>query len=94
MSPDEVQAHLAIVSGWVVLEGELTKRFEFRDFHRTMAFVNAVAWVAHAQDHHPELSVAYGQCTVRLHTHSVDGISINDFICAARFDALLEHVPA
>jgi 4a-hydroxytetrahydrobiopterin dehydratase len=55
-----------------------------------MAFANAQAWVAHKEDHHPELAVSYANCTVRFNTHSVGGISINDFICAARLDALFE----
>ena len=54
-----------------------------------MAFVNAVAWIAHREDHHPDLAVSYNRCTVRLNTHSVGGISRNDFICAAQVDALL-----
>ena len=54
-----------------------------------MAFVNALAWIAHVEDHHPDLAVSYSRCTVRFNTHSVGGISINDFICAAKVDALL-----
>jgi 4a-hydroxytetrahydrobiopterin dehydratase len=54
-----------------------------------MAFVNAVAWIAHAEDHHPDLLVSYNRCTVRFNTHSVGGLSVNDFICAAKLDALL-----
>ncbi len=54
-----------------------------------MAFVNALAWVAHPEDHHPDLAVSYNRCAVRFNTHSVGGISINDFICAAKVDALL-----
>jgi 4a-hydroxytetrahydrobiopterin dehydratase len=53
-----------------------------------MAFVNAVAWIAHAEDHHPDLAVGYNRCTVRFNTHDVGGISVNDFICAAKVDAL------
>ena len=67
----------------------LTRDFRFDDFHSTMAFVNAVAWIAHTEDHHPALTVTYGRCTVRFDTHSVGGLSINDFICAAKVDALL-----
>ena len=55
----------------------------------TMAFVNAVAWIAHREDHHPDLLVSYNRCTVRFNTHSVGGLSINDFICAAKVDGLL-----
>jgi 4a-hydroxytetrahydrobiopterin dehydratase len=90
MSDEDVRRQLEELSGWAVENGALEKRFDFPDFHRTMAFVNAVAWVAHAQDHHPDLAVAYNRCTVRYSTHSVGGLSINDFICAARVDALLE----
>ena len=62
--------------------------FRFRDFHATMAFVNAVAWIAHREDHHPDLEVGYNRCLVRYSTHAVGGLSENDFICAARIDAL------
>ncbi len=89
MTPAEVQSHLADAPGWALVDGAIQKRYAFPDFHRTMAFVNALAWVAHAEDHHPDLLVGYGSCTVRYNTHSVGGISINDFICAAKVDALL-----
>lgn len=90
LQPDEVAAHLAAAPGWRLDSGgAIEKRFEFADFHRTMAFVNAVAWIAHQQDHHPDLIVGWGRCTLRWSTHSVAGLSINDFICAAKVDALL-----
>lgn len=89
MVADEIENHLARAPGWAVVEGAIQKRFEFADYHRTMAFVNALAWVAHTEDHHPDLLVSYNRCTVRFNTHSVGGISINDFICAAKVDALL-----
>jgi 4a-hydroxytetrahydrobiopterin dehydratase len=88
MTADEVAAHLKQVPGWSFVDGAIQKRYAFSDYHRTMAFVNALAWVAHAEDHHPDLQVSYGHCTVRFNTHSVGGISINDFICAAKLDAL------
>lgn len=88
MAADELARQLARVPAWSVEEGMLERRFEFADFHATMAFVNAVAWIAHRQDHHPDLLVGYGQCTVRWRTHSAGGITLNDFICAARVDAL------
>jgi 4a-hydroxytetrahydrobiopterin dehydratase len=86
---DEVQRLLQQVEGWQVADGALHKEFRFADFHRTMAFVNAVAWIAHAEDHHPDLLVGYNRCTLRYRTHSVKGLSVNDFICAAKVDALL-----
>ena len=88
MSPAEIAEHLAAAPGWSLQDGAIEKRYDFADYHRTMAFVNAVAWVAHVEDHHPELAVSYNRCGVRFNTHSVGGISINDFICAARLDAL------
>jgi 4a-hydroxytetrahydrobiopterin dehydratase len=64
------------------------RQFSFSDYGKTMAFVNAVAWIAHQQDHHPEMLVGYNIVTVRFVTHSVGGISRNDFVCAARVNAL------
>lgn len=89
MPPEQITAHLARVPGWALHEGAIEKTFRFGNFHETMAFVNALAWIAHAEDHHPDLALSYGRCTVRFNTHSVGGISINDFICAAKVDALL-----
>lgn len=66
----------------------ISRGFGFDDFYQTMAFVNALAWVAHAQDHHPDLDVGYNRCEVHFSTHSAGGLSENDFICAARIDAL------
>lgn len=75
--------------GWKLLDGALEKTFSFPDFHHTMAFVNALAWVAHREDHHPNLAVAYNRCTVRYGTHDVGGVSVSDFFCAAAVDALM-----
>lgn len=67
----------------------IRRSFSFKDYYHTLAFVNAVAYVAHAEDHHPDLEVSYNRCAVRYSTHSVGGLSENDFICAARIDALV-----
>ena len=83
-----VQSLLAQVPGWCLRGNTIERRFGFVDFNATMAFVNTVAASAQAQDHHPDLSVSYSQCTVRYSTHSVHGLSINDFICAAAINAL------
>ena len=88
MTAAQTNALLAHAPGWALVDGAIQKRYDFADYHHTMAFVNAVAWVAHGQDHHPDLLVSYKHCTVRFNTHSVGGISINDFICAARLEAL------
>lgn len=66
----------------------IRRDFRFPDFYRTMGFVNAVAHVANVQDHHPDLEVGYGYCRMRFSTHDVGGLSENDFICAAKVDAL------
>ncbi len=80
----------AQVPDWTIDAGALERRFAFRDFHETMAFVNALAWIAHREDHHPDLHVGYNRCVVRYTTHSAgNALSMNDFGCAARVDALL-----
>ena len=68
---------------------EINRSFKFRNYYQTMAFVNAMAWVAHAEDHHPDIEVGYNRCLIRYSTHSVGGLSNNDFICSAKIDALL-----
>jgi 4a-hydroxytetrahydrobiopterin dehydratase len=88
MGPTEIQQQLSQVQGWAHVDGALEKTFSFKNYHETIAFVNALAYMCHTQDHHPELRVFYNRCVVRFDTHSVGGISINDFICAAKANAL------
>jgi len=92
MSDAELHDHLAQLSGWRSNAGAIEKTFAFKNYHETIAFVNALAWICHTQDHHPDLAVSYNRCVVRFNTHSVGGISINDFICAAKVDALVAFV--
>ena len=68
---------------------EISRTFRFGNYYQTMAFVNALAWIAHAEDHHPDIEVGYNRCLVRYSTHAIGGLSGNDFICAAKIDALL-----
>jgi 4a-hydroxytetrahydrobiopterin dehydratase len=91
LSPDEARELLRRVSGWSLDEQatELSRTFQFRDYYGTMAFVNAVAWVAHQEDHHPDLRVSYDRCRVSFHTHAIGGLSENDFICAAKVETLI-----
>jgi 4a-hydroxytetrahydrobiopterin dehydratase len=77
------------LKGWIVEDGKLVKVYPFTNYYQTMAFVNAVAWVSHREDHHPDLLVGYNKCRVEYSTHSIGGLSENDFICAAKCDALL-----
>lgn len=85
-----VDALLDVVSGWERADdGEAIVRiFRFPDYYRSIAFVNALAYVAHREDHHPDLGVHYDRVVVRFSTHDVGGLSENDFICAAKADAL------
>ncbi len=75
--------------GWRLIDGALEKSFRFKDFHHSIGFVNAVAFIANAENHHPDLAVSFSQCTVRFNTHDVNGISATDFLCASKVDALL-----
>lgn len=84
----EITAQLAELTGWSLRHEAIERSFAFRDYHETIAFVNALAWMVHAEDHHPELLVTYNRCVVRWSTHSVSGVSENDFICAARTDSV------
>jgi 4a-hydroxytetrahydrobiopterin dehydratase len=91
----EIVGHLTQLNadaaqGWKLIDGALEKAFPFANYHETIAFVNALAWIAHRENHHPDLAVSYGRCTVRFNTHDVSGLSISDFHCAAAVDALLK----
>src|SRR5690348_11968851 len=83
-----VANYLKQLDGWSLGDGEISRQFSFENYYETIAFVNAVAWVAHREDHHPDITVGYNKCTVRFSTHSVGGLSENDFIAAAKVDAL------
>jgi 4a-hydroxytetrahydrobiopterin dehydratase len=94
--PDaEVRDYLAAVEGWTLEDGKIVKTFKFKNYYETLAFVNAIAYVIHAEDHHPELLVTYNRCIVKFNTHSVNagqgGISENDFICAAKVNAIFQQ---
>lgn len=81
------------VPGWDLVEdgAALSRTFRFPDYYRTLAFVNALAWIAHREDHHPDLGVHYDRVVVRFSTHDVGGLSENDFICAARASEIFEQ---
>ncbi len=79
---------LRSLKGWIIEGDKLVKLYPFKNYYQTMAFVNALAWISHREDHHPELYVAYNQCRVEYSTHAIGGLSENDFICAAKCDTL------
>ena len=83
-----IDALLKEVPGWTYDGKVIAKNWSFKNYHQTMAFVNAVAWIAHREDHHPDMSLGYNRCRVEFSTHSIGGISENDFICAAMIQAL------
>ena len=91
LEPEEAVELLRMLDDdWRIAEDgkSLRRAYGFKDFYRTIAFVNAIAWIANAEDHHPDLEVGYNYCRVEFSTHSVGGLSENDFICAAKLDAL------
>jgi len=91
LTPDQARDLLAhLHTDWTLDDNSrISRTFRFADYYRTMAFVNALAWIAHGEDHHPDLEVGYNRCLVRYSTHAAGGLTENDFICAARIDALL-----
>lgn len=87
----DVQKRLTSLQGWQYDEAKrcIYKRYEFKGFMRTMSFVNAIAWMASREGHHPDLHVSFNYCVVHYQTHAVSGITDNDFICAELIEALL-----
>jgi len=85
---DEINEHLATLAGWSCTDNRMAKTFRFANFCETMAFVNAVAYVAHREDHHPDLAVGYDRCGVAYTTHDAGGVTVNDCICAAKVEGL------
>ena len=90
MDANEARDMLGQLNGWELDESgkEISRSFAFKNYYQTIAFVNALAWIAHQEDHHPDLQVGYNRVQVRFSTHSIGGLSQNDFICAAKIDAL------
>ncbi len=88
LGTDELAAHVAALPGWACIDRRIEKMFLFANYHETIAFVNALAWIAHHEDHHPDLSVHYNRCVVAFSTHSAGGVTLNDAICAAKVERL------
>ena len=87
-TPEQTRQMLKQVKGWIVEDGKLVKVYPFSNYYQTMAFVNALAWISHREDHHPDLGVHYNRCVVTYSTHSAGGVTINDVICAAKAERL------
>lgn len=92
LNPEQIR-HLMpqLDDGWAVTQDNhaIKKSFSFKNFYETMAFVNAIAWIANTENHHPDLELGYHYCHVTFMTHALNGLSHNDFICASKIDALL-----
>ena len=90
LSPQEIEDQLKRLKGWSQPEdvNRIEKEFSFKNYYHTMAFVNAVAWIANRQDHHPDMEVGYNRCNVIYSTHSAGGITAKDMEAAARIEAL------
>ena len=91
LTRDEAEGMLRDVPGWELSSDtkSILRRFEFKGFYKCMSFINAMAWVANAENHHPDFSAGYNYCEVTFTTHAIGGLSENDFICAAKLNALL-----
>ena len=90
LNRSQAQGLLSEIPGWALNENatEISRTYKFKNYYETIAFVNALAWIVHREDHHPDLDVGYNRCKIRFSTHSVKGLSENDFICAAKINTL------
>ena len=88
MNADSLAELLPQLKSWQLSDQQISKSFSFKDYYQTTAFINAVAFIAQQQDHHPDIIFGYNHCTISFTTHSIGGLSMNDFICAARIDHL------
>jgi 4a-hydroxytetrahydrobiopterin dehydratase len=92
LTREQAETLISQAKGWQLNDaaGEISRTFKFKNYYETMAFVNALAWIAHREDHHPDIDVGYNRCHVRYSTHAIQGLSHNDFICAAKINRLLD----
>ncbi len=86
----QIKPMLKGLQGWKVEGKTIAKTYDFANYYETMAFVNALAWISHREDHHPDLAVGYNKCKVVYSTHTIGGLSEKDFICAAKCDSLFD----
>ena len=91
LSAAQIQQHLKQISGWSLNSAQtaISRRFTFKGFQKTIGFINAVAWIVNQENHHPTLEAGYDYCVINFTTHAIKGLSKNDFICAAKINALV-----
>ena len=90
LAPEEARQLLRQLDGWALADGVISKSYTFKNHYQAVAFVNAVAWISHREDHHPDIVLGYNTCRVAYTTHAINGLSTNDFICAAKIDTLFD----
>lgn len=90
LTREEAEKLLLQVPAWQLSTNakSMVRRFEFKGFNKVMGFMNAVAWIANAEKHHPDVALGYNYCEITFTTHAIEGLSENDFICAAKVDLL------
>ncbi len=92
LTAEQAQNLLKDIDGWAISEDgkKIYRDFQFKGFYKTMAFINAMAWIVNTEGHHPDFETGYAHCLVHFTTHAIDGLTENDFICAAKVNQLLE----
>ena len=89
LADDALAARLSTLTGWLRSGDRIEKTYRFANYHETISFVNALAWIANREDHHPDLTVSYNRCVVMWSTHDAGGVTENDVLCAAKTERLL-----
>ena len=90
LSLKDINTHLKSINKWVLNEDQnmIFKKYTFKNFSKSLSFVNAVGKVAENEKHHPDISLGYGYCLIMIHTHAISSLSINDFILASKIDGI------
>ena len=93
MSIDKIEQHLLKIDNWKLNENKemVFKKFKFKNFKKALQFTNSVGIIAEEEGHHPDISIGWGYCLIIIHTHAIKGLSINDFILAAKIDQLINN---
>ncbi len=91
LTESDIKLYLTEINDWSYDSEKkiITHVFDFKNYYQTIAFINATAWIIHQENHHPDITLSYNQCIISFSTHSVQGISKNDFICAAKINELI-----
>lgn len=92
LAEPRIRELLALLPDWQLADDgkSIAKTFRFKNFYETLGFINAIGWMANRQDHHPDLEAGYNRCVLHWSTHDVGGLSMNDFICAAKVEAIAQ----